>query len=80
MTERLAGRARRIRAGRLRSGEPLSPVITDPFEGDLAQYGVVHRVGRTGSVGWTVFVWFGRRHPTASQLARASAELRTAAP
>jgi hypothetical protein len=36
--------------------------------------------GRTGSTDWSFLVWFGRAHPTATQLARANAELRSAGP
>jgi len=38
------------------------------------------RAGRTGSIDWSFLVWFGRAHPTATQLARANAELRSVGP
>jgi hypothetical protein len=51
--------------------------VVGPFEGEPAKYGVFQYSARTGSVERSVFVWFGREHPTAQQLARANAELRT---
>jgi hypothetical protein len=57
----------RIRAG----------AVTGPFEGVPPKYGVFQYTARTGSVERSVFVWFGRPHPTAQQLARANAELHT---
>jgi hypothetical protein len=54
--------------------------VTGPFEGEPPQYGVVQYTARTGSTERSLFVWFGRRHPTARQLARANAELRTVDP
>jgi hypothetical protein len=38
------------------------------------------RTGRTRSIDWSLLVWFGRAHPTATQLARANAELRSVGP
>ena len=54
--------------------------VTGPFEGEPPQYGVFQYTARTGSVERSLFVWFGRPHPTAQQLARANAELRTVDP
>ena len=54
--------------------------VTGPFEGEPAQYGVFQFSARTGSIERSLFVWFGRPHPTAQQLARANAELRTVDP
>ena len=52
--------------------------VTGPFEGEPDRYGVFQKFVRTGTHERSVFVWFGRRHPTRHQLARANAELRTA--
>jgi hypothetical protein len=60
---------------RIRAGE-----VTGPFEGEPPRYGVFQFSGRTGSIERSLFVWFGRSHPTAQQLARANAELRTIDP
>jgi hypothetical protein len=38
------------------------------------------RAGQSGGIDWSLLVWFGQAHPTAHQLARANAELRTASP
>jgi hypothetical protein len=51
--------------------------VTGPFEGEPPKYGVFQYTARTGSIERSVFVWFGRPRPTAQQLARANAELRT---
>jgi hypothetical protein len=51
--------------------------VTGPFEGEPDRYGVFQRFVRTGTLERSVFVWFGRKHPTRHQLARANAELRT---
>jgi hypothetical protein len=51
--------------------------VTGPFEGEPPRYGVFQFSVRTGTTERSLFVWFGRRHPTAHQLARANAELRT---
>jgi hypothetical protein len=54
--------------------------VTGPFEGEPPKYGVFQYTARTGSTERSLFVWFGRPHPTAHQLARANAELRTVDP
>jgi hypothetical protein len=51
--------------------------VTGPFEGEPRRFGVFQFTVRTGTVERSLFVWFGRMHPTARQLARANAELRT---
>ena len=51
--------------------------VTGPFEGEPANYGVFQYTARTGSTERSLFVWFGRPHPTPQQLARANAELRS---
>ena len=48
------------------------------FEGVPNRYGVFQTFIRTGHLERSLFVWFGRAHPTRHQLARANAELRTA--
>jgi hypothetical protein len=48
------------------------------FEGEPRRYGVFQRGVRTGTLERSLFVWFGRAHPTPRQLRRANAELRTA--
>jgi hypothetical protein len=52
--------------------------ITIGFEGEPNRYGAFQRFVRTGTLERSLFVWFGRAHPTRRQLARANAELRTA--
>src|SRR6476620_12260850 len=47
------------------------------FEGEPNRYGVFQTFIRTGHLERSLFVWFGRAHPTKLQLARANAELRT---
>jgi hypothetical protein len=47
------------------------------FEGVSRRYGVFQLFVRTGHLERSLFVWFGRAHPTRSQIARANAELRT---
>jgi hypothetical protein len=54
--------------------------VTGPFEGEPPKYSVFQFNGRTGSTERSLFVWFGRAHPSAQQLARANAELRTVDP
>lgn len=52
--------------------------VTGPFEGEPARYGVIQLARRDRSgVEQSLFVWFGRPHPTPHQLARANAELHT---
>ncbi|HKS79013.1 MAG TPA: hypothetical protein VJQ07_09125 [Gaiellaceae bacterium] len=51
--------------------------VTAGFEGVPDRYGVFQRLVRTGSLDHSLFVWFGRAHPTRRQLARANAELLT---
>jgi hypothetical protein len=58
----------RVRADRISAG----------FEGVPNRYGVFQAFSRTGHLERSLFVWFGRAHPTRRQLARANAELRTA--
>lgn len=49
------------------------------FEGEpQGRYGDFQYSARTGTLERSVFVWFGRPHPTRRQLARANAELRAA--
>jgi hypothetical protein len=58
-----------------------SQVISGPFEGTPAHISYTQLVVRSPhDVEHFLFVWFGRAHPTAQQLARANAELRTARP
>jgi hypothetical protein len=52
--------------------------VAGPFEGGPDTMGVVQRSGRLHGLNVSFFVFFGRLHPTAAQLARAQAELRTA--
>jgi hypothetical protein len=53
--------------------------VTGPFEGEPARFGVIQLMVRSREgVERSLFVWFGRAHPTRRQLARANAELRTA--
>lgn len=55
-----------------------SDVIRGPFEGAPARISMIERVVRSGNgVEHFLDVWFGRARPTARQLARANAELRT---
>jgi len=53
--------------------------VSAGFEGEPDRYGVFQTFIRTGHLERSLFVWFGRPHPTRRQLARANAELRTAA-
>ena len=58
-----------------------APQVHGPFEGEPARIGVIQlTVRRRNNLEHFVFVWFGRAHPTPRQLARATAELRTARP
>ena len=58
---------------RLRASQAVSP-----FEGEPARVSVIQLTRRTpDGVEHSLFVWFGRAHPTERQLARANAELRT---
>jgi hypothetical protein len=57
---------------RIRSGQ-----VTAGFEGVSNRYGVFQAFIRTEHLERSLFVWFGRAHPTRRQLARANAELRT---
>lgn len=52
--------------------------ITGPVEGTPGRIGYFGRGGRLHGFTAQLFVYFGRRHPTQRQLARARAELRTA--
>ena len=52
--------------------------VTGPFEGEPDRFGVFQAFVRTGHLERSLFVWFGRKHPTRHQLARANSELRTA--
>lgn len=52
--------------------------VTGPTEGVPRRIGLASRFGRLGAYRGALWVYFGRRHPTASQLARANAELRSA--
>jgi hypothetical protein len=72
--ERPPGGTRGSWPRRLRSSQ-----VVNPFEGAPARIGVIEFSARTGDgVEHSLFVWFGRAHPTRLQLARANAELRTA--
>jgi len=51
--------------------------ITAGGEGVSNRYGHFQAFVRSGHLEHYLFVWFGRAHPTAHQLARANAELRT---
>jgi hypothetical protein len=56
-------------------------VLHGPFESVPARISMIYRGVRSGDgVEHFLYVWFGREHPTASQLARANAELRTVRP
>lgn len=58
-----------------------SQVITGPGEGTPARISYTQLVVRSSNdVEHFLFVWFGRPHPTAQQLARANAELQTVRP
>jgi hypothetical protein len=59
-----------------------SQVTSGPFEGVArANLSYAQLVVRSpDNVEHFLFVWFGRAHPTAQQLARANAELRTVRP
>jgi hypothetical protein len=53
-------------------------LAVSPFEGAPARISVIQLAARTpDGVEHYLFVWFGRAHPSRSQLARANAELRT---
>jgi hypothetical protein len=52
--------------------------VTVGFEGEPDRYGVFQTFVRAGHLERSLFVWFGRSHPTRRQLSRANAELRTA--
>lgn len=52
--------------------------VTGPAEGVPRRIGVASRAGRLGAYRGALWVYFGRRHPTAAQLARANSELRSA--
>jgi hypothetical protein len=55
--------------------------VHSPFEGAPTRIGVIQLTARSrNGLEHSVFVWFGRAHPTARQLARATTELRTARP
>jgi hypothetical protein len=47
------------------------------FEGVPARYGVAQLERTSGGVEHVVWVWFGRAHPTAEQLARANEQLQS---
>lgn len=51
--------------------------VVGGIEGIPASIGVYQRFGRVGRYDVYAFVFFGRAHPTARQLARANSELRT---
>lgn len=52
--------------------------VIGPFEGAPKRIGLAARSGRLAGFRGSLWVYFGRRHPTASQLARANAELKSA--
>jgi hypothetical protein len=58
---------------RLRSGD-----VKGSIEGVPKRIGYIAKFGQVRTSVAYVYVFFGRRHPTASQLGRAKAELRTA--
>jgi hypothetical protein len=51
--------------------------VVGPFEGGPAWIGSAQRSGVLRGFDAGLYVFFGRPHPTAAQLARANAELRT---
>jgi hypothetical protein len=51
--------------------------IVAGFEGISARYGVFQLSGASGRCEAYVWAFFGRAHPTASQIRRANAELRS---
>jgi len=58
-----------------------SQVIRGPFEGEPASISMIQLVVRSPhDVEHFLYVWFGQAQPTADQLARANAELRTVRP
>jgi hypothetical protein len=59
---------------RIRAGD-----VTQGFEGEPDRYGVFQKFVLNGTLERYLFVWFGRAHPTARQLARANAELAVSA-
>jgi hypothetical protein len=72
--ERPAGGPRGSWPPRLRASQ-----VVGPFEGEPPRFGVIQIAARTADgVEHSLFVWFGRAHPTPHQLARANAELRRA--
>jgi hypothetical protein len=58
---------------RLRPGS-----IVGPLEGVPKRFGAYEAFGSLNGFDASLWVFFGRRHPTRSQLARAEAELRSA--
>ena len=57
-------------APRIRAGDVLAG-----FEGEPPRIGVFQLAAQKGRTYRTVFVWFGRAHPTHGQVAKANAEL-----
>ena len=55
----------------------LSRDVVGPIEGGPERIGSVQRFGVVHGLNAYLYLFFGRRHPTASQLARVNAELRT---
>jgi hypothetical protein len=52
--------------------------VVSPVEGLPARIGYFGRAGRLHGFTAQIFIYFGRRHPTSQQVARAQAELRSA--
>jgi hypothetical protein len=69
--------------GPRRSWPPLlrASQVHSPFEGAPRRIGVIQLTARSrNGLEHSVFVWFGRAHPTSRQLTRATSELGTARP
>jgi hypothetical protein len=52
--------------------------VVSPVEGHAPRFGLYSRGGRLHGLSAGLYVWFGRPHPTARQLARGQAELSSA--
>jgi hypothetical protein len=49
--------------------------VVSPVEGHAARFSLYGRAGRVHGFNASLYVWFGRPHPTPEQIARAQAEL-----
>jgi hypothetical protein len=75
----LAREQPRVRERRLAWPPKLNPRdVVGPLEGTGDRIGGVMRFGRLNGFAASLWVFFGRRHATARQLARANVELRSA--